>query len=216
MPLPRPDALFPGSSPVAGPSSTGRRLAEYSRVRNPPEPAGSADYSRSMSSPVTLPPNLIRVQSPLGALELTGDGTEVWSLAIARDGHLPFEGLPEAPSPALTNAAEQLAEYFAGDRVAFDVPVRLSRGTEFQRSVWLGLAGIGFGEHLSYGQLGRSIGRSGAGRAIGGAVGANPAPILVGCHRVLASNGRITGFSAGEGIPTKQWLLRHEGIEFVG
>ena len=72
------------------------------------------------------------------------------------------------------------------------------------------------GIRLSYGELGRSIGKSGAGRAIGGAVGANPAPILVGCHRVLASNGRITGFSAGEGIPTKQWLLRHERIEYVG
>ncbi|WEO78338.1 methylated-DNA--[protein]-cysteine S-methyltransferase [Cryobacterium sp. SO2] len=169
-----------------------------------------------MSSPTSLPPNLIRVDSPLGGLELTGDDTEIWSLAIVRNGHLPFEGLPEAPTPLLRRAAQQLTEYFAGDRVAFDVPVRLSRGTEFQRSVWQGLAAIPYGDHLSYGELGRSIGKSGAGRAIGGAVGANPAPILVGCHRVLASNGRITGFSAGEGIPTKQWLLRHEGIEYVG
>ena len=169
-----------------------------------------------MSSPTPLPQNLIRVQSPLGGLELTGDDDEVFSLAIIRNGHLPFEGLPEAPNPLLRRAAEQLTEYFAGDRVVFDVPVRLSRGTEFQQSVWRGLAAIPFGDHLSYGELGRSIGKSGAGRAIGGAVGANPAPILVGCHRVLASNGRITGFSAGEGIPTKQWLLRHERIEYVG
>jgi methylated-DNA-[protein]-cysteine S-methyltransferase len=169
-----------------------------------------------MSSPTLLPQNLIRVQSPLGGLELTGDDDEIWSLAIIRNGHLPFEGLPEAPNPLLQHAADQLREYFAGDRVAFDVPVRLNNGTEFQRSVWLGLAAIPFGDHLSYGGLGRSIGRGGAGRAIGGAVGANPAPILVGCHRVLASNGRITGYSAGEGVPTKQWLLRHEGIEFVG
>lgn len=198
------------------PSSTGADLTEHSRVRKPPEPALTADYSRSMSSPASLPPNLIRVQSPLGGLELTGDTDEIWSLAIIRDGHLPFEGLPEAPNPVLEAAAQQLTEYFAGDRVAFDVPVRLSRGTDFQRSVWRGLAAIPFGEHLSYGELGRSIGKSGSGRAIGGAVGANPAPILVGCHRVLASNGRITGFSAGEGIPTKQWLLRHEHIEYVG
>lgn len=169
-----------------------------------------------MSSPAPLPPNLIRVPSPLGDLELTGDDCEVWSLAIIRNGHLPLEGLPEAPNPLLRRAATELAEYFAGARVGFGVPVRQSGGTEFQRSVWRGLAGIGFGEHLSYGELGRSIGKSGAGRAIGGAVGANPTPILVGCHRVLASTGRITGFSAGEGIPTKQWLLRHEGIEFVG
>ena len=169
-----------------------------------------------MSSPSLLPPNLIRLSSPLGDLELTGDDREVWSLAIIRDGHLPFEGLPEAPNPLLRQTAAQLTEYFAGERTDFDVPVRLSRGTEFQRSVWAGLAAIPFGAHLSYGELGRSIGKSGAGRAIGGAVGANPAPILVGCHRVLASNGRITGFSAGEGIPTKQWLLRHESIEYVG
>jgi methylated-DNA-[protein]-cysteine S-methyltransferase len=168
-----------------------------------------------MSSPAPLPPNLIRVESPLGGLELTGDDDEIWSLAIIRNGHLPFEGLPEAPNPLLERAARQLGEYFAGDRIAFDVPVRLDRGTEFQRSVWLGLAAIPFGAHLSYGELGRTIGKTGAGRAIGGAVGANPAPILVGCHRVLASNGRITGFSAGDGIPTKQWLLRHERIEFV-
>jgi methylated-DNA-[protein]-cysteine S-methyltransferase len=169
-----------------------------------------------MSSPTLLAPNLIRLSSPLGDLELTGDDREVWSLAIVRNGHLPFEGLPEAPNPLLRRAAAQLTEYFAGARTDFDVPVRLSRGTEFQRSVWQGLASIPFGAHLSYGELGRSIGKSGAGRAIGGAVGANPAPILVGCHRVLASNGRITGFSAGEGIPTKQWLLRHESIEYVG
>lgn len=169
-----------------------------------------------MSSAAFPPPSLIRLSSPLGDLELSGDEHEVWSLTIARDGRLPLEKLPEASNPLLERAAAQLGEYFAGDRVEFDVPVRLSRGTAFQRSVWQGLAAIAFGDHLSYGALGRTIGRSGAGRAIGGAVGANPAPILVGCHRVLASNGRITGFSAGEGIPTKQWLLRHEGIEFVG
>jgi methylated-DNA-[protein]-cysteine S-methyltransferase len=169
-----------------------------------------------MNSPAPLPPGLIRVPSPLGGLELTGDDDEIWSLAIERNGRLPHEALPESPNPLLERAAQQLAEYFAGERVTFDVPVRLSGGTEFQRSVWRGLAAIPFGGHLSYGELGRSIGKSGAGRAIGGAVGANPAPILVGCHRVLAANGRITGFSAGDGVPTKQWLLRHERIEFVG
>jgi len=168
-----------------------------------------------MRSPELLPPNLIRLQSPLGDIELTGDGDEVWTLSIVRNGHLPLEALPESPNPLLQRTAEQLTEYFAGTRVAFDVPVRLTRGTEFQRSVWDALATIPFGSCLSYGEVGRSIGKSGAGRAIGGAVGANPTPILVGCHRVLASNGRITGFSAGEGIPTKQWLLRHESIEFV-
>ena len=65
---------------------------------------------------------------------------------------------------------------------------------------------------ISYGELGLSTGRVTAGRAVGGAVGANPIPIIVPCHRVLASNNRITGYSAGEGIATKAWLLAHEGI----
>ena len=98
--------------------------------------------SRSLTSPAPTPPNLIRVQSPLGDLELTGDDDEVWSLAIIRDGHLPLEGLPEAPNPLLRRAAAELTEYFAGSRVTFDVPVRLNRGTEFQQSVWRGLAAI--------------------------------------------------------------------------
>lgn len=157
-------------------------------------------------------PHLIRVDSPIGRLELTSDGTSILSLSIERDGRLPQDGLPDAPCPVLKKAARQLREYFAGTRVAFDLPVHLPAGTEFQRSVWHGLEDIPFGEHVSYGELGASIGRPGSGRAIGGAVGANPVPIIVGCHRVLATNGRITGYSGGEGIPTKIWLLDHESI----
>ncbi|MFI5060346.1 MAG: methylated-DNA--[protein]-cysteine S-methyltransferase, partial [Actinomycetales bacterium] len=69
-----------------------------------------------------------------------------------------------------------------------------------------------YGQFVSYGELGQEIGRPGSGRAIGGAVGANPIPIIIGCHRVLASDGKVTGYSGGEGIPTKMWLLSHEGI----
>jgi methylated-DNA-[protein]-cysteine S-methyltransferase len=69
-----------------------------------------------------------------------------------------------------------------------------------------------WGEVISYGELGHATGRPTAGRAVGGAVGANPVPIIVPCHRVLGVSGRITGYSGGEGIPTKSWLLEHEGI----
>ena len=78
--------------------------------------------------------------------------------------------------------------------------------------MWERLATLEFGTFVSYGELGASLGRAGYGRAIGGAVGANPVPIIVGCHRVLSSSGRVTGYSGGDGIPTKIWLLEHEGI----
>lgn len=157
-------------------------------------------------------PALLRLTSPLGRIEVTADDAGIRSLAIETDGHLPFDGSPERPSPVLLRAVEQLNEYFAGIRTSFDVPVHLTRGTEFQRSVWARLATLEFGAVISYGALGSAIGRAGSGRAIGGAVGANPVPIIIGCHRVLATSGQITGYSAGQGTPTKAWLLDHEGI----
>lgn len=156
------------------------------------------------------PASLRRMASPLGRIELAGDGVAVTRLTIERDGRLPSDGEDERSDAVLDAAAEQLAEYFAGARRDFDVPVALP-GTEFQRDVWARLQAIPFGEVVGYGKLGRATGRATAGRAVGGAVGANPVPILVPCHRVLASDGRITGYSAGEGIATKRWLLDLEG-----
>ena len=160
----------------------------------------------------SIPTALIRMPSPIGRLELTADAEGIRSLSIETHGRLPQDAIPERPSPILRRAADQLNEYFAGTRRLFDLPVRLSGGTEFQRSVWARLATMKFGDVTSYGALGADIGRIGSGRAIGGAVGANPVPIIIGCHRVLASSGQITGYSAGAGIPTKTWLLDHEGI----
>ncbi|RDV44224.1 methylated-DNA--[protein]-cysteine S-methyltransferase [Leifsonia sp. ku-ls] len=154
---------------------------------------------------------LLRTTSPIGRLELTSDGTAVTSLSIERGGRLPLDDHPERTTAVLDDAAAQLAEYFAGSRRAFDVPVRLE-GTPFRQAVWQRLAELEFGTFVSYGELGASLGHAGYGRAIGGAVGANPIPIIVGCHRVLASNGKVTGYSGGEGVPTKLWLLEHEGI----
>jgi methylated-DNA-[protein]-cysteine S-methyltransferase len=77
--------------------------------------------------------------------------------------------------------------------------------------VWERLAGLGFGTLTTYGELGLALGHAGYGRAIGGAVDANPVPIIVGCHRVLSSSGTVTGYFGGEGIPTKLWLLEYEG-----
>lgn len=159
----------------------------------------------------STPAFLRRVDSPIGRLEVTSDGTAITGLAIERQGHLPFEEQAEKSNELLDRAAQQLTEYFAGTRKDFDLPISLT-GTDFQKSVWSQLSDLGFGEVASYGELGLGTGRATAGRAVGGAVGANPIPIIVPCHRVLASNSRITGYSGGEGIPTKVWLLAHEGI----
>jgi methylated-DNA-[protein]-cysteine S-methyltransferase len=155
--------------------------------------------------------SLIRLHSPIGRLEIIARSGAIVGLDIESDGRLPRETHSEKKSPVLAKAATQLAEYFAGKRQKFVVPVALS-GTAFQQSVWQTLAEIPFGQVRSYGDVGMSTGRRAAGRAVGGAVGANPIPIIVPCHRVLASDGRITGYSGGNGIPTKVWLLDHEGI----
>ena len=158
------------------------------------------------------PKRLRRLASPIGRLELVGDGTAITALVIESAGRLPHDDRPEESDEVLDRAAEQLGEYFAGTRRDFDLPLTLV-GTAFQRAVWHELSRLRWGEVLSYGEIGRATGRTTAGRAVGGAVGANPIPIIVGCHRVLAGNKRITGYSGGEGVPTKIWLLDHEGIE---
>jgi methylated-DNA-[protein]-cysteine S-methyltransferase len=111
---------------------------------------------------------------------------------------------------ALEPAARQLAAYFAGERTSFDMPLDL-HGTEFQRRVWQALLAIPFGETTSYGEIARRIGAPSAVRAVGGAVGRNPISIVVPCHRVVGSNGSLTGF--GGGLDRKRWLLSHEGVE---
>jgi methylated-DNA-[protein]-cysteine S-methyltransferase len=158
-----------------------------------------------------VPTHLRRLESPLGRIEVVGNGEAIVSLSIEKDGMLPWDALPEQSDPVLDRAAEQLDEYFAGHRQDFDLPLSLA-GTAFQLAVWEQLVALDFGEVISYGELGMATGRPTAGRAVGGAVGANPIPIIVPCHRVLGSDGRITGYSGGAGIPTKSWLLEHEGI----
>ncbi|QEO10361.1 methylated-DNA--[protein]-cysteine S-methyltransferase [Protaetiibacter larvae] len=157
------------------------------------------------------PVALRRLESPIGRIEVVGDGTAIISLAIEHEGALPHDELDERPDEVTSRAVAQLEEYFAGHRHDFDLPVALP-GTVFQQAVWEQLVELEWGEVISYGELGHATGRASAGRAVGGAVGANPIPIIVPCHRVLASDGRITGYSAGEGIATKSWLLAHEGV----
>jgi methylated-DNA-[protein]-cysteine S-methyltransferase len=156
-----------------------------------------------------------RVESPIGRIEIASDGNAITSLSIERAGHLPYEELPEKSSKLLDLAAQQLREYFAGKRRTFELPVSV-HGTPFQESIWNHIAEIGWGDVRSYGELGIASGRATAGRAVGGAVGANPIPIIIPCHRVLAGDRKITGYSGGNGIPTKVWLLEHESIAYAG
>jgi methylated-DNA-[protein]-cysteine S-methyltransferase len=109
-------------------------------------------------------------------------------------------------------AEKQLKNYFAGKTRVLDFDVDL-QGTEFQRAVWAEISKIGFGEVKTYGEIAQAIGRPKAVRAVGGAVGANPVPLVVGCHRVLGGSGKITGYSGGDGLPTKRWLLALEGLK---
>jgi methylated-DNA-[protein]-cysteine S-methyltransferase len=107
----------------------------------------------------------------------------------------------------------QLAEYFAGDRTDFDIKLA-PRGTPFQLDVWRTLQRIPYGETRSYADIARSIGRPTATRAVGAANGANPIPIIIPCHRVIGSNGSLTGFGGGMGV--KRRLLDLEsGLGFL-
>lgn len=157
---------------------------------------------------------LQRTPSPLGRLELIADDDHIRSLTIEQAGRLPRDGSPEAPSPLLAEAVRQLAEYFTLARTAFELPTRPETGTAFQHQVWAHLAGLEFGTTTSYGAIAAAIGRPGSGRSIGRAIATNPLPIIIGCHRVLSTGGEIIGYSQGAGVPTKAWLLTHEGASF--
>ena len=105
-------------------------------------------------------------------------------------------------------ASDQLASYFDGDLAKFTLPLAPS-GTPFQRQVWASMKRIPYGETLSYGGVAEKIDSSP--RAVGAACGRNPIPILVPCHRVVGKDGALVGYSGGEGVETKRYLLEHEG-----
>jgi len=122
---------------------------------------------------------------------------------------LSFSHVVEAEEIAsLQHAMEQLRRYLAGERVLFTCPLDL-HGTPFQVSVWQELFRIPYGETRSYAEIASALGRPRAVRAVGAANGANPVAIIVPCHRVIGSNGTLTGY--GGGLLTKRWLLSLEG-----
>lgn len=126
-----------------------------------------------------------------------------------------FKDVP--PSELTQRAAEMLKRYFKGERQTFDdIPVDLSAVTPFRRRILELIRSIPFGEVRTYGQVAGLAGAPGAARAIGGAMASNPLPVIIPCHRVVAGDGRLTGYTAPGGIACKEYLLRLEHVEFIG
>lgn len=141
--------------------------------------------------------------SPIGPMTLVQEGEVLARL----DFDVPSQ--PEEVTPLLLEACRQLREYFAGERKVFALPLA-PEGTAFQKKVWAALRDIPWGETRSYGDIARAIGKPAASRAVGMANGRNPLPIFIPCHRVIGTNGSITGYSGG--LEKKRFLLRLEGI----
>lgn len=120
-----------------------------------------------------------------------------------------YDAAQVAPSPRLRSAQKQLIEYLGGKRIAFTMPLDLSQGTAFQRRVWNVLRHVPYGRLSSYRSVAVRVGGTRYARAVGNAVGSNPVPILVPCHRVVAHDGSLGGFSCG--LPVKRKLLALEG-----
>jgi len=151
------------------------------------------------------------VDSPIGRLLLTGDDRALSGLYLLDAGERSASVKPGwfRRDGGFPEAARQLAEYFAGSRTAFDLPLA-PRGTPFHLAVWAELTRIPFGKTASYGDVALSLGKSlVASRAVGLANGRNPISIIVPCHRVIGADGSMTGY--GWGVDRKEWLLRHEG-----
>jgi len=144
----------------------------------------------------------LAINSPIGPLTLFEEDGRIISL----DWGWPPDSVE---TPLLLRARDQLEEYFAGTRTRFELPLD-PPGTPFQRRVWRALSEIPHGETRTYGQLAESLGTGP--RALGGACGRNPIPVLIPCHRVLAGNGGLGGYSGIDGIDTKIFLLRLEGV----
>lgn len=149
-----------------------------------------------------------QMPSPIGPLFLVADdeGLREVRLELDRCLQTPLDSWLHSPQK-LAEVRRQLEAYFAGQRQTFDLPLK-PLGTAFQQCVWQALTTIPYAATTSYGRISQQIQRPKASRAVGAANGRNPIPIIIPCHRVIGSNGTLTGFSGG--LAAKQWLLEHE------
>ena len=148
-------------------------------------------------------------ESPLGLIEIAASDRGITALSFASPSKAPRSKTSgrASPPPLLAEAVRELAEYFSGERREFTVRLDL-RGTPFELTVWRALLEVPFGRTISYGELGRSVGKPDAARAVGGANHRNPVSIIIPCHRVVGADGGLTGY--GSGLWRKKWLLEHE------
>ena len=145
--------------------------------------------------------------SPIGLIEIGGTDSALTSLYFVDTAR------QERSSSALLDAAvRQLDEYFRHQRQDFDLPLEL-HGTEFQRSVWRQLLTVGYGTTVAYQDIANALGNPKAIRAVGAANGQNPISVIVPCHRIIGSNGKLIGY--GGGLWRKEWLLQHEGALLI-
>ena len=153
-----------------------------------------------------------RYESPLGPMYATAEDDGIT--------HIEFKGAKYAPAaqpdwiedpkaPALAACGTQLAEYFAGTRTEFDLPLA-PRGSTFQKRVWEEIARVPYGETISYAELARRAGAPGQARAAGAATGRNPVSLVIPCHRIVGSDGSLTGYAGG--LERKRELLELEGV----
>jgi methylated-DNA-[protein]-cysteine S-methyltransferase len=150
------------------------------------------------------------IDSPVGRLKLVASDKGLVAVLWENDkpNRVPLDAMTaDQRHPILLHTERQLDEYFAGKRKTFSVALDI-RGTSFQKNVWEALLAIPFGETRSYGQLAKQLGNSKAMRAVGAANGRNPISIIVPCHRVIGSSGKLTGFAGG--LETKARLLSLE------
>ncbi len=149
------------------------------------------------------------IESPVGVLYLGMTGEKLSGLRfVGRAGKIdPGEGWKEVKAP-FKETIKQLRAYFKGDLKRFDISLLLE-GTDFQRAAWKELLKIPYGKTITYGEQARRMGNSKASRAVGGANGANPVAIIVPCHRVIGSSGRLTGFGGGLDVKEKLLILEN-------
>ena len=144
------------------------------------------------------------VPSPIGPLTVVREDDALVRLAMSPPTGIDAEALGERSDEGFDDVVRQLDEYFAGERTAFDLPLR-PVGSEFELAVWGQLTTIPYGETRSYGFVAAAVGEPGGAQAVGAANGRNPLAIVVPCHRVIGANGSLVGF--GGGLPRKRFLL---------
>lgn len=154
----------------------------------------------SKESPLAL--EIVASDKGISAIDCIETLEDKWKSAVRE--------VSKIEHPIIRHAATELSEYFKGERKVFTVPIDLKSGTEFQKKAWDELCLIPYGKTISYGEQARKLGNPKATRAVGGANGKNPIPIIIPCHRVISSVGKLHGFSGGIGL--KKRLLKIEGV----